>query len=396
MTTWPTIKLGDATRRIGGGTPSRKEPSYWGGDLPWFTVADLLDIDDIQELTTSRECITKKGLKKSAAKLVPAGAIVFSNRVVVGKVGISRNKLVTNQDFSSFVPINSIDTEFLAYFLIKVKADLRGKQRGATIKGVTTRVLDSVDVPHPSLTEQRRIVARIKECMERVDEIDGLRGEVVEEAENLAPSLYATMENSKQWPRMVVGELVTKTRNGKSIRQDNENSTGHVLSLSAVHDVTLNLSELKPIILPDKIAARYKISMDDVFVSRSNTRELVGLASVATESPERVIYPDLLIKLDPKKNIIRSRFLAYALRTPESRKQIKNRAFGTSQSMVKISGQRLKEVEIPVPPLKEQDALIDRFDELHDLTSSLISDLRFLNSSILRQSILRKAFSGEL
>jgi type I restriction enzyme S subunit len=136
--------------------------------------------------------------------------------------------------------------------------------------------------------------------------------------------------------------------------------------------------------------------MDDVFVSRSNTRELVGLASVATESPERVIYPDLLIKLDPKKNIIRSRFLAYALRTPESRKQIKNRAFGTSQSMVKISGQRLKEVEIPVPPLKEQDALIDRFDELHDLTSSLISDLRFLNSSILRQSILRKAFSGEL
>lgn len=265
-----------------------------------------------------------------------------------------------------------------------------------TVRHLSAKKIKGINFSYPSLAEQRRIVARIKECLERVEEIEGLRSEVLEEAINLAPSLYAAMENGDKWPKKTIGELVTNTRNGRSIRQENENATGHVLSLSAVHDVSLNLKERKPIILPDNIAAQYKIVEGDVFVSRSNTRELVGLASVATDSPEQLIYPDLLIKLNPKKDLICPRFLAYALRTPESRRQIKDRAVGTSQSMVKISGQRLKEVKIPVPPLDVQDSLIKRFDELHDLSSDLLMDLKFFNADALRQSILRKAFAGEL
>jgi type I restriction enzyme S subunit len=232
--------------------------------------------------------------------------------------------------------------------------------------------------------------------MERVEEIEGLRAEVVAEANFLAPSLYAAIEDGSKWIRKKVGELIIRSRNGRSIKQDSQNANGHVLSLAAVHDVTLNSFARKPIVLPDDIAAKYSISVGDVFVSRSNTRDLVGLASVANKTLERVIYPDLLIKLETKKSLIRSRFFAYALRTDESRKQIKDRAVGTSQSMVKISGQRLKDVEVPVPPLDVQDELIERFDELYDLASCLIEDLSFLNSSELRQSILRKAFAGEL
>ena len=158
MMSWPTVKLCEASIRIGGGTPSREEKSYWGGKLSWFTVADLEDVDDIQNLSTSRECITREGLEHSAAKLIPKGAVVFSSRVVVGKVGIAGNNIATNQDFSSFVPIDGIDPEFLGYFLIKTKHDLRRHQRGATIKGVTTKILDAIDVPRPSIEEQRRIV----------------------------------------------------------------------------------------------------------------------------------------------------------------------------------------------------------------------------------------------
>src|SRR5262245_34544111 len=101
---WQTQRLAEITQRIGGGTPSRENKNYWGGDIPWFTVADLRDTDDIQFLTSSRETITFLGVSDSAAKLIPEGAVVFSSRVVVGKVGIARNPLATNQDFSSFVP----------------------------------------------------------------------------------------------------------------------------------------------------------------------------------------------------------------------------------------------------------------------------------------------------
>jgi hypothetical protein len=75
------------------------------------------------------------------------------------------------------------------------------------------------------------------------------------------------------------------------------------------------------------------VHKDDVFVSRANTRELVGLASVAEATPsERVIYPDLLIKLTVKADTVLPRYLAYALRTSESRKQIKERSSGQAKA----------------------------------------------------------------
>src|SRR5688572_21904616 len=118
---WATKPLSHVTRRIGGGTPSRENKSFWNGEIPWFTVVDLLDVEDIQALNSSRETITSSGIEQSAAKLIPEGAVVFSSRVVVGKVGIAQNNLATNQDFSSFIPSPELDRDFLAYFLIKTK-----------------------------------------------------------------------------------------------------------------------------------------------------------------------------------------------------------------------------------------------------------------------------------
>ena len=113
-----------------------------------------------------------------------------------------------------------------------------------------------------------------------------------------------------------------------------------------------HLSARKVANLEDAVAQKYQVTKGDVFISRSNTRELVGLASIVTEEvPPRTIYPDLLIRLTPNTERIRSSFLAYVLRFPEVRRQIQDRASGSSQSMVKISGERLREVQIPVPTL---------------------------------------------
>lgn len=394
---WKAFRLDEIAVVQGGGTPRRSEPSYFGGSIPWVTPTDLPVIGLVTRLNRTKETITKAGLDSSSAKIIETGSVLFSSRASVGKIAVTDKKCATNQGFANFTPFrDKVDHLFLAFLLCRYIPDITALAGKTTFLEIPRGKLKAFKVKLPPLTEQHRIVARIKECIERVEEIEGLRAEVVAEANYLAPSLYAAIEDGGKWDRKKVGELIIRSMNGRSIKQDSQNANGHVLSLAAVHDVTLNLSARKPIVLPDDIAAKYSISVGDVFVSRSNTRDLVGLASVANKALERVIYPDLLIKLDPRQDLIRSRFLAYALRTPESRKQIKYRAVGTSQSMVKISGQRLKDVEVPVPPLEIQDVLIERFDELHDLASGLIDDLRSLNSSELRQSILRKAFDGEL
>ncbi|RJQ65148.1 MAG: hypothetical protein C4519_28865 [Desulfobacteraceae bacterium] len=391
MKHYPTKPIGDLCKLING---RAFKPSNWG--------KEGLPIVRIQNLNDHSKPFNRYNGQYSENHFIDSGAILLSWSGTPGtSFGCFRWErgpgLLNQHIFKVIIEDGLIDGDFFIYAVNgKLDEMIRQAHGGVGLRHITKNKLEAIHLPVPKLEEQRRIVARIKECLERVEEIEGLRSESLEEAVNLAPSLYAAMENGYKWPKKPIGELVTRTQNGKSIRQDNEKATGYVLSLSSVHNVSLNLEKIKPIILPDNVAQQYRISEGDVFVSRSNTRELVGLASVAIGTPERIVYPDLLIKLYPKKHLIRSRFLAYALRTPESRKQIKERAVGTSQSMVKMSGERLKEVEVTVPPLDVQDSLINRFDELHNLSSDLLIDLKSFNPATLRQSVLRKAFAGEL
>ncbi|HUG67213.1 MAG TPA: restriction endonuclease subunit S [Pirellulaceae bacterium] len=292
-----------------------------------------------------------------------------------------------------------IQPEYLLYFLRSPEILSRVRALVATTTYPNLKVSEYRKFPvhFPELAEQQRIVGCIKQCMERVQEIETLRQESLEDTSHLATSLYGALAQGGSWPETKIQDVILRSRNGKSIRQDNEKPTGFVLSLSCVHDVTLNFDARKPIVLPDNFAEQHRVSNDDVFVSRSNTRELVGLSSVAVDTPDmRLIYPDLLIKLEVDRTKVLPRYLAYALRTPESRRQIKIRAVGTSQSMVKISGERLKDVSIPLPPLDVQESLVNRFDELHDLAFQMVSEMQAPERDHLRKSILRKAFAGEL
>src|SRR5207248_1015947 len=107
------------------------------------------------------------------------------------------------------------------------------------------------------------------------------------------------IECTKPLPRRKVKELIRESRNGRSIAQAERDPNGHVLTLSAVRDVYLDYSECKPIRLPNEVAEQFSISEGAVFVSRSNTRDLVGLAAVAPKDPPTcLIYPALLIRLD--------------------------------------------------------------------------------------------------
>ena len=395
---WSDYRLDEIADIQGGGTPSRQVAEYFGGAIPWVTPTDLPAIGQVEILSDVRESITDAGLANSSAKLIPAGSVLFSSRASVGKIAVATQPCATNQGFANFIPRSDrVDQWFLAFLLARHTPGIVSLAGKTTFLEVPRGKLRAYRVVIPSLGEQRRIVRRIKECFSRTSEIASLRKDAISAGNQLASSLYAAIANAGEWPSKTVGEVVTRSRNGKSLRQDNENATGHVLSLSAVHDVSLDFRAKKPVVLSDAFAEQYRICDGDVFVSRSNTRELVGLSSVAVATPDdRLIYPDLLIKLEADVRQVIPRYLAYVLRTRESRRQIKERSVGTSQSMVKISGERLKEVVIPVPPIDVQKSLVERFDELHDLTAQLVCEMKSPEQEYLRDAILRKAFTGKL
>jgi type I restriction enzyme, S subunit len=388
---WHTKPLGELCNLING---RAFKPSDW--------VSEGLPIVRIQNLNDAKKPFNYFKGRVAPNHLIDTGEVLLSWS---GTPGTSfgcfrweRGPGVLNQHiFKVIVDESQIDSDFFIAAVNSRLEEMISKAHGGVgLRHITKSKLEAIHLPVPQLPEQHRIVARMKECMERVEEIERLRRTALSECSRLASAVFEAIEEDDEWPFLPLGHVVERSRNGRSIRQDAAKATGYVLSLAAVREVTLNCDAKKAIPLPDKIRHQYAINKGDVFVSRANTRELVGLASIAESTPEGVIFPDLLIKLETKRHLIRPRFLAYALRTRGSRRQIMDRAVGTSQSMVKISADRLKEVCIRVPSMEEQDCLLERLEAADSLSTKLLSEIKLCDSSHLRDAILRKAFAGEL
>lgn len=377
--------------------------------LPANTVVWNLSLEDI-------ESVTGRVLDRKTCRVEELGSAkcVFDERHVLysklrpylNKVVLPDSSGVGTSELIPLLPNDRVDREFLAFYLRSPKfLDFaKANTRGANLPRIAMTELWAHRIPLPStVSEQRRIVARIKECIERVDEIQMLRSSSQAQQRHLSASLtefelQPDPTSDKKWPVRAVKELVNSVRNGRSISQDTEGrADGAVLTLSAVRSVDLDVGLQKPIVLAENVAQQFGIDKDDVFVSRANTIDLVGMTAVAVEKPKsRLIYPDLLIKLKADRSKILPRYLAYALRSASARKQIKARALGSSQTMVKISGERLREVTLPVPSLDKQAQIVERLDDAHELTRELVAESVSDEVEALRGAILRRAFAGEL
>jgi len=321
-----------------------------------------------------------------------------------GKSAIARNLKnglgFGSTEFHVIRPAAKVLPEWLYYFvrqqsfLDEAKSHFRGS---AGQQRVPSEFISGHKIPLPPLDEQRRIVGRIKECLGRVDEIKRLREEAQQEVNALQAASLNEIEKGLSCPMAKVNDIIEDSQNGRSIRSDEINYNGHVLTLSAIRTLELDVEQRKPVQLTDSIAEKYEIKTNDVFISRANTIELVGLASIlTTAAPERTIYPDLMIKLTPILAKVRPKYLALALRFPSVRRQIQYHAKGSSQSMVKISGASLREVAIPLPSLDEQEAIVAKADEARNVTALLKAEFDQKAVDGLTQAILRKAFAGEL
>lgn len=393
---WARVPLGEIA-------PARSLPLPPPDAVVWN-----LSLEDI-------ESVTGRVLAKQASPVADLGSskCVFDQRHVLysklrpylNKVVVPDSSGVGTSELIPLVPDERLDREFLAWYLRgpDFVEFANANTRGANLPRIAMAELWAHPIPvPPTLSEQHRIVSRIKACMERVEEIDQLRQQSLLQQQHLSGSLIESELHpdlaGDDWNVRNVGELVTTVRNGRSIRQDTDgNADGAVLTLTAVRTVDLGLSFQKPISLPEEVATQFAIDAGDVFVSRANTIDLVGLSAIAMERPTaRLIYPDLLIKLKADRSKVLPRFLAYALRSAGARAQIKERAFGSSQTMVKISGERLREVSIPVPPLQTQEQIVARLDAAHELIAGLSAESASGEIQALRGAVIRKAFAGEL
>ena len=121
---WPTPALGQIATITGGSTPSRTQEKYWNGSILWLTPTDLpTPGKGITDVSDTASKITEEGLAAISAQLLPVGTVLFSSRATIGKLGISRAPLATNQGFANFIPKKFVDAKYGENSLFYQKID---------------------------------------------------------------------------------------------------------------------------------------------------------------------------------------------------------------------------------------------------------------------------------
>ena len=170
---WATLaQLGEV---VGGGTPSTKEPSYWGEDINWISPADLTGYTD-KTIRRGQKGISRLGLDNSSARVVPAGSVHFSSRAPIGHVVISSEEIATNQGFKSLVPACGILNAYVYYYLIASREYARNRASGTTFLELSGKAFGELSIPVAPTNEQLRIVSKVEELFSELDAgMEGLK-----------------------------------------------------------------------------------------------------------------------------------------------------------------------------------------------------------------------------
>ena len=166
---WVWTTLGEVGTWQSGGTPSRSNKTYYGGNIPWLKTGDLNDglISDIPE------SITEEAVANSSAKINPTGSVLIAMYgATIGKLGILTFPATTNQACCACIEFNAIIQLYLFYFLLSQRNEFIAKGGGGAQPNISKEIIVNTFIPLPPLSEQQRIVMEIEKWFALIDQIE--------------------------------------------------------------------------------------------------------------------------------------------------------------------------------------------------------------------------------
>lgn len=404
---WEWVPLGKLCEAIvGGGTPDRGNPRYWGGTIPWASVKDLKS----DELTSTQETITPEGLKSSAARLVEPGTIIVATRMGLGKVCIARTRLAINQDLKGLVLRPNALSRYVVFFLKSRASDIEGRGSGATVKGIKLEELKAWPVPLPfphnstrSLDIQHRIVARIEALLAELKEIRNLAAAIRRDTDRVMEAaleeVFGLIRNGfevtgiPQDQIKPIGKVAQLERGKFTHRPRNDRqffggTTPWVQIQNIPKDYSKYITDYMDTLNERGLAISKLFPTGTLVVSIAATIGAVGILQFDAG------FPDSLVGITADTSRIEPGFLYWQL--CYLRDHLETVAPAAAQKNINL--QLLNRINLWVPPIPEQKAINAHLNaiqaEIGDMRRLQAQDAKLLDQ--LEQSVLERAFRGEL
>jgi type I restriction enzyme S subunit len=165
---WECTRMSEIAKLESGHTPSKRQPSYWGGSIPWVSLFDTEGLQG-REIFETAKMVTEEGLKNSSARLLPKGTVVFSRTATVGKTTVMGLEMATSQDFANYICGPKLHNHFLVYLFRSMGRTWNGLMAGSIHNTIYMPVFKALQIVLPPLPEQRAIA----EALSDVDELLG-------------------------------------------------------------------------------------------------------------------------------------------------------------------------------------------------------------------------------
>ncbi|SDX52686.1 restriction endonuclease subunit S [Flavobacterium degerlachei] len=404
---WKYKRLGDMFTFVGGGTPRKTQSDYWNGSLNWASVKDVKG----NILKSTKDFITEKGLKNSASNLAEKNDVILITRILPGRSIITNIHTAINQDLKIAKPKFETTSKFIYYFFSAIERDCIKKSSGTTVLGITLNNLNELLIPDLSLEEQNSIVSKIEELFSELDkgiedlkiaqlQLKTYRQSVLKYAfeGKLTNKKVKDVVLPKGWKVAKLSEvssLITKGASPKwqGINYTQDNSQVLFITSENVRENYIDISKPKYLELAfNEKQKRSILQYGDILINIVGAS--IGRAAIFNLKINSNINQAVsIVRLNNETD---KHYISYFLNS--------NKAFSyynlnkVDVARANLSLADIGNIEFWLPTLQEQQKIVQeiesRLSVADKMEESIAQSLQ--QAEVLRQSILKKAFSGEL
>lgn len=402
---WEVKKLEEVATIVTGNTPSKKNLDFYGNDYPFFKPSDF---DSTYELTTAGDNLSSLGFKN--ARQLPPKTILVVCIGSLGKVGLTRVQGSCNQQINAIIPNDNLLSEYVYYFCISssFQKTMFLQAPKTTLPILNKKEFSKLTITFPSIEEQRKIVKILDEKFASIDEsirlakddllsLDELWQSILNDSFNPLKSKLDndtyTLPPTWKWEKL--GDIATTSSGGTPKRTNKdywENGTINWLKSGELNDYLINNVEEKITQLGlNSSSAKIYPKGTLLIAMYGATAGKLGILNIETSTNQAVCA---IFNKNIKNVCFKENYLFYYLLF--KRDKIILDSFGGAQP--NISQTYIKNMQIPLPPLKEQERIAKELESkaktIKELKELYIKRLKDYEE--LKESLLDLAFKGGL
>jgi type I restriction enzyme S subunit len=386
---------------VGGGTPSKSNPEYYQGNIPWMSVKDMNK--NILEDTVDH--ITQDAIDNSATNLIPKGTPIIATRMSLGKVVVAKFDSAINQDLKAIFFGKYIDNNFFVYWYRSLAKLIESLGTGTTVKGIRLEVINNFDFPVVPLVEQQEIVRQLDVMLAQVEQIKARLDAIPAILKKFRQSVLADAvsgklieQNFSNLEFLKLESLILDFDNGISKRKGDSGSEVTVLRLADFKDAQRIFGNERSILLTEKELQKYKLLQNDILVVRVNgSVDIAGKFILHKVNKNDETYCDHFIRLRIDLQKLLPEYLLYIANEGIGRDYLVN-SLSTSAGQNTINQNSIKGLQLRIPEIRYQRVIVQTVEKLFKYSLKIEETVQSAQKrvNLLTQSILASKASALL